>query len=242
MRPALFTIALAALLPANPAMAQQPMRQTINFDPARVRLAPGAAVRHAVVASLPPLPAEGRAFELACQISWSRGDVVGCTAADDSPAAQAAITIARTYTFDLGGIEKTSQSPIADMIIPVRLSEADRRPLDFLTQVPAALDLIIFTQTPTADMMTPYYPAAARRADIETGVVVTCQVQPDLSIFCARPTIEATGMDPSMASRFGIAALQITSFLRVAPALTDGRGAVGVVFRYDIHFRLPNSG
>ncbi len=241
MRPAILTSTLASLLLASPAMAQLPMRQSVNFEPAHVRLAPGAAVRQAAVAGLPQLPAEGMTFELACRVSWARGDVLGCTAAEDSPAAQAAITIARTYAFDMSGIEKRSQGPIAEMIIPVRLSEADRRPLSFLTQLPAELSLINFTRTPSADMMTPYYPAAALRGSVETGVTMTCQVQADLSVFCARPVIETTGMDPSMASRFAIAALQITSFLRVAPALTDGRSSVGTVFNYDIHFRLPDS-
>jgi hypothetical protein len=240
MRPAILATALALFLHASPATAQLPLRQSVNFDPARVRLEPGAAVRHAVVAGLPQLPAEGITFELACRISWSRGDVVGCTAVDDSPAARAAITIAHTYVFDMSGIEKASEGPLADMVIPVRLSEADRRSLGFLTQPPTELSLITFARTPGADMMTPYYPAAALRANVQTGVTMTCQVQADLSAFCARPAIESTGMDPSMASRFALAALQITSFFRVGPTLSDGRSSVGVVFNYDIHFRLPD--
>lgn len=241
MRSRIPAVALLPLLLASPVSAQSPPRQSMPFDQSRVRAAPGPAVRHAVVAGLPPLPVEGVTIELPCAIAWSNGGVAICVAPDDSPAARAALALAQLYNFDMSGIGRTSERPLVDIAIPVRLSEADRRPLDFLTQPRLDIRLIGFTRTPTADMLTPYYPAAALRQNVETGVTMTCQIQSDLSVFCARPSIETAGLDASLVSRLAVAALQITSFLRVEPVLTDGRRAVGVVFNYDVHFRIPGS-
>jgi hypothetical protein len=231
----LLIAALAFLVPLGAATAQT--RPSLAFDPARVRTEPAPALRHALVSTLPPLPAEGETIQVDCLVSAEDGRVVRCDdPANATPQTRAAGIIALGYRFKTDGLDQGAV--LYTMTIPIRLSEADKHSLDFLTRQPTEYAKLVFTDTPSAEIMRFYYPRRALREGLQPTLTLVCEAQPDLRLFCLPYQVDSQ-MDHDTEEQFEIAAFQISTFYRLAPQRTDGSPAPGAMFGLRLNFRLP---
>lgn len=213
----------------------------VRFDRMRIRVAPSAALRSAAVAGLPPLGARGRRIDVPCLVARQRdGRVMRCRIGRTGDQAYAAARrVALGYRFDTAGLPGAPLPLPVRMSIPVHLTEADRRSSDFVSRPLVGFSLLSVVARPDPDIASSYYPLRGLSRSQQAIVALTCEVQADNSIFCAQPRVSGLEPDPNLAAEFEIAALQFSSFVRVAPFRTDGAAAPGSVFLYRIVYRLP---
>ena len=127
------------------------------------------------------------------------------------------------------------------MTIQDRIAAADVRPAARLfqfTQRPPGN--VTYAQVMTGEQSDAYYPHNAQIGGLEARIRLDCQVQPDLSLFCLNPAVAPGSADPGrQLPEFQLAALQLSGWLRAAPARSDGLAASGTIFRTTIIFQLP---
>lgn len=236
-------LGLAASLATQPAKPEPvPRSRTeIPFETARVLVRPSASVRHALLASGPPIPASGIAVTARCLVARDNGRSFGCEVPEVPDAwRNAARTLASLYQFDLSGLQFGPDERLGVVTITDRIVPADVRPPARLFHFTAAgAGNAVFTTAFGLAVMA-YYPVGELRGGNEARMWVDCQVQPDLSLFClsAGPTPGAPSPAQPL-SPFQIATLQIMGNARVAPTLDNGAPAAGTVFHRSLYFHIP---
>ncbi len=227
--------------PPPPSVAIPDNAEILPFLSASVITRPGAAARHFLLAGAPRIPGRGITFTIRCLLDRSNGRVIICL--DPAvPAAYrtAAIGIGSLYQFRLTPAQAAAQGPIAvtiqDRIVPSDVRPAARL-FTFTNRPPAN---VVFAQGLTGEQSQAYYPRGALEMALDARIRVDCQVQADLGIFCINP-VAAPGSDPGrFLPQFQTAALQLSSWLRAAPALANGAPAAGTIFRTNIVFQVPD--
>jgi len=251
-----FTIALAAV-----AAAQQPVpsinynlpgqtapappgipatAEVFPFEAGTVISRPSAAARHFLLSRSPGIPGRGVAFTVRCLLDRANGRVILCRD-PSAPEAyrEAAIALGSLYQFRMTAAQAAAVGPLV-VTIQDRIAPADVRPaarLFTFSQRPAAN--VIFAQVMSGQQSQDYYPRRALDIGLQARVRVDCQVQPDLSLFCLNPVVAP---DPNVApfiAGFQLAALQLSGWIRAAPALANGAPAPGTIFRTTIIFNVP---
>lgn len=224
-----------ALQPATP-LAIPSGSEALPFLPVNIVDRPSAAARHFLLAGAPRIPARGLAFTIRCRLDRSNGRVTFCSAPSAPAAYRAAATgLASLYRFRLTLDQMTTPGPLAvtiqDRIVPADVRPAARR-FTVTSEPPAA---VTFAQGIPMEMGLIYYPRDALAANVEARIRIDCQVQTDLSLFCLNPR----GEPGPFLAEFELVALQLSSTIRVAPALRNGVPAAGTVFSFVMPFRLP---
>lgn len=218
--------------------------EVLPFDPANVISRPSAAARHFLLAQAPAIPAHGLAFTVRCLLDRSNGRVILCRDPSAPEAYRAAaIGLGSLYQFRLNAAQVAAVGPIV-VTIQDRIAPSDVRPaarLFTFSQRPPAN--VTFAQVMSGQQSQDYYPRGALDIGLAARVRVDCQVQPDLTIFCLNPALAPSSV-PSPApaaflAEFQLAALQLSGWIRVAPALSNGSAAAGTVFRTTIIFNVP---
>lgn len=214
--------------------------EILPFQSGAVAARPGAAARHFLLTGAPPVPARGIAFTIRCLLDRSNGRVAFCQdPAVPAPWRNAARGLAALYQFRLTPAQTAGQGALA-VSIQDRIVPSDVRPAARLFQVaqrpPAAVS---FAQGLTAGQSQAYYPPGALQMNVAARVRVDCQVQTDLSLFCLNPTVAPGNSPAQFPAEFQLAALQLSSYLRAAPALANGAPAAGTIFRTTIIFQVP---
>jgi hypothetical protein len=100
-------------------------------------------------------------------------------------------------------------------------------------QAPAPQGVVRWTSRPTARRIADLYPDAAARQGVGGRVELNCTVTPSLGLTCGIASESPLGLG------FGHAALSVANSYRVAPALSDGGGAVGTRTRIAVQFQAP---
>jgi protein TonB len=98
---------------------------------------------------------------------------------------------------------------------------------------PAQQGVVRWTSRPTARRIADLYPDAAARQGVGGRVELNCTVTPSLGLACGIASETPPGLG------FGRAALSVSNSYRVAPALSDGGGAVGTRTRIAVQFQAP---
>lgn len=255
-----FTFALAAV-----AAAQQPV-PTINynlpgqttpappgipadaevlpFENENVISRPSAAARHFLLARAPAIPARGLAFTVRCLLDRSNGRVILCRdPAVPEAYRAAAIGLGSLYQFRLNAAQVAAVGPIV-VTIQDRIAPSDVRSVGRLftySQRPPAN--VTFAQVMSGQQSQDYYPRGALDIGLPARVRIDCQVQPDMTIFCLNPALAPSavpGPNPgAFLADFQLAALQLSGWIRAAPALSNGSAAAGTIFRTTIIFNVP---
>jgi protein TonB len=101
-------------------------------------------------------------------------------------------------------------------------------------QTPAQQGAVRWTSRPTARRIADLYPDAAARQGVGGRVELNCTVTSALGLACGVASESPAGLG------FGRAALSVANSYRVAPALTDGSGAVGTRTRIAVQFQAPS--
>lgn len=214
--------------------------EILPFQSGSVISRPSAAARHFLLAGAPPIPARGITFTIRCLLDRSNGRVVICQDPTVPEAYRAAANgLGALYQFQLTPAQAAGQGALAvsiqDRIVPSDVRPAARL-FRFVQRPPANIS---FAQGLTAEQSQAYYPQGALRANLDARIRIDCQVQPDLSLFCLNPAA-ATGSNPGrFLADFQTAALQLSGYLRAAPALANGTPAAGTIFRTTIIFQVP---
>jgi len=221
--------------PTIPATAE-----VLPFQSANLLSRPSAAARHFLLAAAPRIPANGVAFTIRCLLDRSNGRVIFCLEPTVPQAWRTAATgLASLYQFRLTPAQAAAQGPLA-VTIQDRIAPADVRPaarLFTFTQRPPAN--VVFAQGLTAEQSQAYYPHGALEIGFAARVRTDCQVQPDLSLFCLNPSLAPGNRPDRFEAEFQLAALQLSGWLRAAPALANGAAAPGTIFRTTIIFQVP---
>jgi hypothetical protein len=99
---------------------------------------------------------------------------------------------------------------------------------------PGARAFPIWTRIPSPQTLSEIYPSRARDANMEGRVDLECLIRADLSAECHVVSESPRGFG------FGDAARRALDVLQAAPALTDGRSAIGSRSIVTIHFRTQS--
>jgi TonB family protein len=102
-----------------------------------------------------------------------------------------------------------------------------------VTQVATPQGVVRWTSRPTARRIADLYPDAAARQGVGGRVELNCTVTSSLGLACGVATESPPGLG------FARAALSVANSYRVAPALSDGNGAVGTRTRIAVQFQAP---
>lgn len=221
-------------------IAIPPNTEILAFQSANVLSRPSAAARHFLLAGAPRIPASGLALTMRCLLDRSNGRVILCLDPSVPEAWRAAaLGIGSLYQFRLTPAQVAASGPLA-VTIQDRIVPSDVRPASRLfayAQRPPAN--VVFAQGLTAEQNQAYYPQGATHVQLDARIRMDCQVQPDLSLFCLNPTLVPGANAGRFLGDFQLAALQLSGWLRAAPALANGAAAPGTIFRTTIIFRLP---
>lgn len=222
-------------------IAIPPNAEVFPFQSASIVSRPGAAARHFLLARAPRIPGRGIAFTMRCLLDRANGRVITCQDPTvPEPYRAAALGLGSLYQFRLTPAQSAAQGALA-VTIQDRIAASDVRPaarLFTFTQRPPGN--VTFAQVMTGEQSDAYYPRGAQTTGTEARIRLDCQVQPDLGVFCLNPVAAPGGTDPgALLPDFQLAALQLSGWLRAAPARTDGPAAAGTIFRTTIIFRLP---
>ena len=218
-----------------------PDAEMMTFDEAAVIARPGAAARHFLLATRPPIPPGGAPFTVRCLVDRANGRVTHCQEpAVADPYRAAAVALGSLYRFRLTPAQAAANRRALAVVISGRIVPGDVRPRDRLFQYserPAGN--VTFDGLMTADQAQAYYPRQALAAGLEGRFRVDCQVQPDLSLFCINP-VAAPGTEPGpLLADFQLATLQLSGWLHANPTRSSGASAAGTIFRTTITFQLP---
>jgi hypothetical protein len=102
-----------------------------------------------------------------------------------------------------------------------------------VVQTPAPQGVVRWTSRPTARRIADLYPSAAARQGVGGRVELNCTVTSALGLACGVASESPPGLG------FGRAAISVANSYRVAPALSDGGGAVGTRTRIAVQFQAP---
>jgi hypothetical protein len=259
----LFWAAAAAFVMLHPlsSMAEERLPPAVLASPQDIALRPGRALMAATIIRLSTPLAEDRRLRFTCAVWMPRGAPTDCL--------PASARIPRDWTkfreeslkFQASALDGVTRAAL-DRILFTRLKSSDQTdspnhklfifdetvsPDDRLGELPTAehlpADAVTIIQRPDPQVMSALYPERAVRRGLGVRVVALCRVEPDQRLLCRNAKVLGDGWpdwaDERMAREFEYATYQLSSEIKVADNLTDGRSSAGVDVEMSFNWAAP---
>ncbi|MFM1885138.1 MAG: hypothetical protein RL026_295 [Pseudomonadota bacterium] len=177
---------------------------------------------------------------LPCLVDRQSGRVLDCLGEPEGGVSllqrNTAEQLARGLVFGLSPAERSDPRGLR-VAIPVRLAQADMRPLDFEGPALRYTELPFVTQ-PGAAEIERAFPVFALREGVGALVGLLCQVQSDGSLVCRDPQVTQSGTDARLTRDFARAAERLVLQYQVAAQLSDGRPSDGAIVAFAFEFSV----
>lgn len=231
----LAALCLDAVLAAEPSAALE----ELPFEAERARQTLSIAARHQFLRRL-DWPQPEITVMLPCLVNRQSGQVMDCDGVPQDGVTllqrNTAEQLARGLVFDLGPLDRTDPRALR-VHVPVRMAQADLRPLEFQGPGLRPQDLPYVARPTSADFNLAF-PALALREGVGAQVDLLCQVQADGSLVCREPQVRQTDSQLTHYAEFRRAADRLVLRYRVAAQLRDGAPSEGAVVGLSIQFMV----